>query len=114
MICYVDPDVTSEAPLSCGSLVEAIGTYSNRGHLCKKMAELRNRINETPVRPPLLHQNDSKPRSKRFLTAKDITDIARRYEAGDITQRSAIATASPRLASPTRSASKTSPSAVKA
>ncbi len=87
MICYVDPDVTSEAPLSCGSLVEAIGTYSNRGHLCKKMAELRNRINETPVRPPLLHQNDSKPRSKRFLTAKDITDIARRYEAGDITQQ---------------------------
>lgn len=68
-------------------LVEAIGTYSNLGHLCKKWADLRKSINESPARPPLPGQNGLKPRSKRFLTADDVTDIVHRYEAGETTQQ---------------------------
>jgi hypothetical protein len=67
--------------------VEAIGKNSNLGHLCKKWTDLRKRINESPARPPLSRQDGPKPRSKRFLTAQDITDIVRRYEAGETTQQ---------------------------
>jgi hypothetical protein len=67
--------------------VEAIGRNSNLGHLGKKWAELRKRINESPARPPLLRQDAPKPRSKRFLTAQDITDVVHRYEAGETTQQ---------------------------
>jgi hypothetical protein len=67
--------------------VEAIGRNSNLGHLCKKWADLRKSINESPARPPLPPQDDPKPRSKRFLTTQDITDIVQRYEAGETTQQ---------------------------
>jgi len=67
--------------------VEAIGTYSNTGHLCKKWTDLRRRITESSTRAPRLQQNDQKPRSKRFLTARDITDIVHKYEASDSTQQ---------------------------
>jgi hypothetical protein len=67
-------------------LVELIGRTSNLGHLCTKWAELRKRITESPARPPLSAQDGRKPRSKRFLTIQDVTDIAHRYEAGETTQ----------------------------
>jgi hypothetical protein len=67
--------------------VEAIGTYSNTGHLCKEWADLRKCITESSTRAPLLHENDQKPRSKHFLTAQDITEIVHKYEAGDTTQQ---------------------------
>lgn len=66
--------------------MEAIGTYSNLGHLCKKWADLRERINASSPRPPLLYQERSKTRSKRFLTAQDREAIASQYEAGETTQ----------------------------
>lgn len=67
--------------------MEAIGRNSNLGHLCKKWADLRKRIEESPVRSPLLHEDAPKPRSKRFLSTQDITDILRRYRAGETTQQ---------------------------
>jgi hypothetical protein len=67
-------------------MAEAIGTYSNLGHLCKKWADQRKRINESPARPPLSRQNSS-PRSKRFLTTEDIADMVHRYEAGETTRQ---------------------------
>jgi hypothetical protein len=67
--------------------VETIGRNSNLGHLCKKWAELRERINASSPRPPLLHQERSETRSKRFLTAQDVTDIAARYQAGETTDQ---------------------------
>jgi uncharacterized protein (DUF433 family) len=67
--------------------VEAIGTYSNLGHLCKKWVDLRKSINESPARPPLSRESGPKPRSKRFLTTIDIADITHRYEAGETTQQ---------------------------
>jgi Mor family transcriptional regulator len=68
-------------------MVEAIGRNSNLGHLCKKWADLRKRLNESPAQPPLSHQDVPKPRSKRFLTAQDATEIVQRYEAGETTQQ---------------------------
>jgi hypothetical protein len=68
-------------------MVEAIGTYSNSGHLSQEFADLRKRIDESPARTPLLCENDLKPRSKRFLTAQDVTDIVDLYEAGETTQQ---------------------------
>jgi hypothetical protein len=67
--------------------VEAIGRNSNLGHLRKRWAELRKRINESPSRPLLSRQDGRKPRSKRLLTAQDIADIVRRYGAGETTQQ---------------------------
>jgi hypothetical protein len=67
--------------------VEAIGRTSNLGHLCEKWAELRKRISDSPTRPPLLAQDVRKPRSKRFLTAQNVTDIVHRYEASETTQQ---------------------------
>ena len=67
--------------------MEAIGRTSNLGHLCRKWAELRKRISDSPARPPLSAQGVRKPRSKRFLTAQDIADIVQRYEAGETTQQ---------------------------
>ncbi len=67
--------------------MEAIGRNSNLGHLCKKWADLRERINESSPRSPLLHQERPKFRSKRFLTAQDREDIVHRYEAGETTQQ---------------------------
>ena len=77
------PDTPSNTAVS----LEAIGRTSNLGHLCKKWADLRERINTSSPRPPLSHQDGPKPRSKRFLTAQDITDIVHRYEAGETTHK---------------------------
>ena len=66
--------------------MEAIGTYSNMRSLREKWADLRRRIHESPSRSPLLSHDGAVPRSKRFLTADDLADIARRYEAGDTTE----------------------------
>jgi hypothetical protein len=74
-------------PGNCVSVVEAIGTYSNRGHLCKKYADLRRCIDESPTRSPLLRQVGPQPRSKRFLTAKDIADVVQKYGTGETTQQ---------------------------
>ena len=73
------------AALICGYRVEAIGAYSNTGHLCKKWADLCKSIIEMPPRSPLSRQDDPKPRSKRFLTPNDLVDIATRYKAGATT-----------------------------
>jgi hypothetical protein len=67
--------------------VELIGRNSNLGHLCKKWAELRKRSGESAPRPPVSAQDRRKPRSKRFLTAEDVTDIVHRYETGETTQQ---------------------------
>jgi hypothetical protein len=67
--------------------VELIGRNSNLGHLCKKWADLRERINASSPRPPLLYQERSKIRSKRFLTDQDVADIQGRYEGGETTQQ---------------------------
>jgi hypothetical protein len=61
--------------------VEEIGTYSNKGSLREKRAELRKRIQESPRRPSRTHHGDPTPRSKRFLNADDLTEIALSYEA---------------------------------
>ena len=66
--------------------MEAIGRNSNLGHICKKWADLRERINASSPRPPLLYQDKPKTRSKRFLTAQNVADIAARYQAGETTQ----------------------------
>jgi hypothetical protein len=71
----------------CYPWVEAIGRNSNLGHLCKKWAELRKRIDESPARPPLSRRDVPKPRSKRFLTTEDVADIVRRYEVCETTQQ---------------------------
>jgi hypothetical protein len=68
-------------------MVEAIGRNSNLGHLCKKWAELRKQINESPSRPLLSRQDGPKPRSKRFLTAEDIAGIVRGYQVGEATRQ---------------------------
>lgn len=67
--------------------MEAIGRNSNLGHLCKRWAALRERINELPARPPSSPDDSLKPRLKRSLAAEDITDIVRHYEAGETTQQ---------------------------
>lgn len=66
--------------------MEAIGRNSNLSHLCKKWADLRKSINESAARPPLSRRDGPKPRSKRFLTTQDVSDIVARYEAGETTQ----------------------------
>jgi len=63
--------------------VEVIGRNSNLGHLCKKWADLRERISEAPRRPA----SSTPPRSKRFLIPMDIDDIVHRYGAGETTQQ---------------------------
>jgi hypothetical protein len=85
--CSSKADWTDYRFLTSSNSVEAIGTYSNRGHLCKKVADLRKHINESPARSPLPRQDGPKPRSKRFLTAADLADIVHRYEAGETTQQ---------------------------
>jgi hypothetical protein len=67
--------------------VEAIGRNANLGYLCKKWTALRKRIAQSPARPPLSARNAPNPRSKRFLTAQDVTDIVAHYQAGDTTQQ---------------------------
>jgi hypothetical protein len=67
--------------------VEAIGTYSNRGHLRDKFTDLRKRLRDAVPRSPLLDRGGPPPRSKRFLTAEDLTDIAASYRAGETTER---------------------------
>jgi hypothetical protein len=76
-----------ETGLAAQSLVEAIGTYSNRGHLCKKWTDLRKSVAASPLRPPLSRPDGPNPRSRRFLTAEDIAAIVQSYEAGDTTQQ---------------------------
>ena len=68
-------------------LVELTRTYSNLGQLCRKWAELRKRIDQSPPLPPLSARDARKTRSKRFLTARNIADITRRYEAGETTRQ---------------------------
>lgn len=65
----------------------ALGRNANLAHLCKKWTDLRKRVNESPARPPSSPDDGLKPRSTRFLAAKDITDIVRRHEAGETTQQ---------------------------
>ena len=67
--------------------MEAIGTYSNRGHLREKFADLRKRVTESPSRPPLLRHDRSPSRSKRFLTADDVANVVQKYESADTTQQ---------------------------
>jgi hypothetical protein len=67
-------------------ILEAIGRNSNLGHLCKNWADLCKRITESPARPPLSAQDGPKPRSKRFLTTKDVVDIVHCYQVGETTQ----------------------------
>ena len=67
--------------------MEAIGAYSNLSHLTKKWADLRERINASPPEPPLLYQEHSKTRSKRFLGLADHIDIRDRYQLGMTTQQ---------------------------
>lgn len=68
-------------------LVEAIGRTSNLRFVKNKWSDLRERIAESSPRPRLSGQDASKPRSKRFLSPEDISDIVTRYEAGETTQR---------------------------
>jgi uncharacterized protein (DUF433 family) len=67
--------------------VEAIGRNSNLAHLSKKWSELREQINKSSPRPPLLYQYKPKIRSKRFLKPQDVTDIVARYQAGETSQQ---------------------------
>jgi len=67
--------------------VEAIGRNSNLAHLSNKWSDLRERIKASSPRPPLLYQERSKTRSKRFLTPQDIAYIVVRYQAGETTQQ---------------------------
>src|SRR5450755_2076067 len=80
-------ETRSDANQSGFPRVEAIGRNSNLGHLCKQWADLRKRIAESQARPPLLAQDASKPRSKRFLTTENVADIVARYEAGETTRQ---------------------------
>ena len=69
----------------CASfLAEAIGRNSNLGHLCKKWAELRNRILNSPPPPA---SGDTPPHSKRLLGVKDVDDIVQKYDSGETTQQ---------------------------
>lgn len=67
--------------------MEVIGINSNLAHLSSKWSYLREHIAASPPRSPLLRQNVPKPRSKRFLSAQDIANVVRRYEAGETTQQ---------------------------
>jgi hypothetical protein len=60
--------------------VEAIGRNSNLAHLSKKWFDLRERIAASSPRPPLSDNDSLQPRSKRFLTAADVTDIVGCYD----------------------------------
>jgi AraC-like DNA-binding protein len=64
--------------------VEAIGRNSNLAHLCKRWADLRKHISESPQRPAT---SGTPPRSKRFLVPTDIDDIVHRYDAGETTEQ---------------------------
>jgi hypothetical protein len=64
--------------------VEAIGTYSNQESLRQKWADLLKRVQGSPRR---IRRDAPLPRSKRFSTAEDHVDIARKYESGDTTER---------------------------
>lgn len=67
--------------------MEAIGRNSNLAHLSNKWSDLRKRIGESLLRPPLLYQDKPKTRSKRFLTAQDTADIVARYRTSETTQQ---------------------------
>jgi hypothetical protein len=67
--------------------VEAIGRNSNLAHMPRKWSDLQERIGESLPRPPHLYQDKPKTRSKRFLTAADLTDIVARYQLGMTTQQ---------------------------
>jgi hypothetical protein len=54
--------------------------------MSNKWHDLRERINACSPRPPLVYHDKPKPRSKRFLTAQDVADIAARYQAGETMQ----------------------------
>ncbi len=66
--------------------VEVIGRNSNLAYLSKKWSELRKRISESAPRRPLLHQDERKVRTKRFLSITDAAAITARYQAGETTQ----------------------------
>lgn len=52
--------------------------------LREKYADLRKLIQESTPRPPLLRPSH---RSKRFLSANDVAEIAKKYESGNTTQQ---------------------------
>ena len=64
--------------------MELLRRYSNLAHLCKKWAELRKYVSESPRRPA---SSGTLPRSKRFLVPTDIDDIVHRYDAGETTEQ---------------------------
>jgi hypothetical protein len=66
--------------------VEAIRRNSNFAHLSNKWSDLRKRVDESLPRQTLLYQDKPKSRTKRFLSANDITDIITRYNTGNTTQ----------------------------
>jgi DNA invertase Pin-like site-specific DNA recombinase len=65
-------------------MVELIGRNSNLGHLCKKWADLRKCVQESP---PRARPSSPPPRSKRFLSENDIADIITSYHAGATTKQ---------------------------
>jgi uncharacterized protein (DUF433 family) len=67
--------------------VELIGRTSNLAHMSKRWHDLRERIIESSPRPHPLYQDRPKPRSKRVLNPRDLTDIVARYQAGNTTQQ---------------------------
>lgn len=67
--------------------VEAIGRTSNLLFVNEKWTDLQKRIAESPPRPHLSGQDVPKSRAKRFLSSQDISDIVRRYRAGETTQQ---------------------------
>ena len=64
--------------------MELIGRNSNLGHLCKKWADLRRRILNSPPRPA---SGGTPPRSKRLLGVTDVDDIVQKYDSGETTQQ---------------------------
>lgn len=67
--------------------MEAIGRNSNLRFVKAQWRDLQERIATSPPRPHLSGQDIQKHRSKRFLSPTDITDVVRRYEAGETTQQ---------------------------
>lgn len=64
--------------------MEAIGTYSNHAYLAKNYNELRKRVQESV---PRINTSVPLPRSRRFLSTDDVTEVTHRYEAGETTQQ---------------------------
>jgi hypothetical protein len=62
--------------------VEAIGRTSNLGHLCKKWADLRKRIEESAPRPPQPPKTGRTRALKRQVGREEIDQIIAKYQSG--------------------------------